>query len=90
MNATANKPQSKTLNVISTMNEKLLEMNMKVWRKGTPECKAWAVNAAEFLWALSEPLSLSERHYLGHGGGINFPQSPKVGIGFKSPLAPQR
>lgn len=33
MNATANKSQSKNLNVISTMNEKLLEMNVKVWTK---------------------------------------------------------
>uniref|UniRef100_A0A8C0ASD5 FIP-RBD domain-containing protein n=1 Tax=Buteo japonicus TaxID=224669 RepID=A0A8C0ASD5_9AVES len=33
MNATANKSQSKNLNVISTMNEKLLEMNVKVWMK---------------------------------------------------------
>ncbi|XP_009316898.1 PREDICTED: rab11 family-interacting protein 1 [Pygoscelis adeliae] len=32
MNATANKSQSKNLNVISTMNEKLLEMNVKNWR----------------------------------------------------------
>lgn len=33
MNAMANKPQSKNLNVISTMNEKLLEMSVKVWRE---------------------------------------------------------
>ncbi|XP_064031595.1 rab11 family-interacting protein 1 isoform X4 [Pogoniulus pusillus] len=36
MNATANKPQSKTLNVISTMNEKLLEMNMKKYEPSDP------------------------------------------------------
>lgn len=33
MNAMANKPHSKNLNVISTMNEKLLEMSVKVWRE---------------------------------------------------------
>lgn len=32
MNATANKSQSKALNVISSMNEKLLESNVKVMR----------------------------------------------------------
>ncbi|XP_068012812.1 rab11 family-interacting protein 1 isoform X2 [Melanerpes formicivorus] len=36
MNATASKPQSKTLNVISTMNEKLLEMNMKKYEPSDP------------------------------------------------------
>ncbi|NXG50567.1 RFIP1 protein, partial [Psilopogon haemacephalus] len=36
MNATANKPQTKTLNVISTMNEKLLEMNMKKYEPSDP------------------------------------------------------
>jgi len=33
MNATANKSQSKNLNVISTMHEKLLEVNLKVRRR---------------------------------------------------------
>lgn len=33
MNTTANKSQTKNLNVISTMSEKLLEMNVKVRRK---------------------------------------------------------
>ncbi|NWS57999.1 RFIP1 protein, partial [Chunga burmeisteri] len=36
MNATANKSQSKNLNVISTMNEKLLEMNMKKYDPSDP------------------------------------------------------
>ncbi|XP_065603222.1 rab11 family-interacting protein 1 isoform X2 [Cyrtonyx montezumae] len=36
MNATANKSQSKDLNVISTMNEKLLEMNMKKYSPSDP------------------------------------------------------
>ncbi|NXI47889.1 RFIP1 protein, partial [Galbula dea] len=36
MNATANKPQSKNLNVISTMNEKLLEMNVKKYDPSDP------------------------------------------------------
>ncbi|NXW41038.1 RFIP1 protein, partial [Nyctiprogne leucopyga] len=36
MNATANKPQSKNLNVISTMNEKLLEMNTKKYDPSDP------------------------------------------------------
>ncbi|XP_051496908.1 rab11 family-interacting protein 1 isoform X2 [Apus apus] len=36
MNATANTTQSKTLNVISTMNEKLLEMNMKKYNPSDP------------------------------------------------------
>ncbi|NWX47831.1 RFIP1 protein, partial [Steatornis caripensis] len=36
MNATANKPQSKNLNVISTMNEKLLEMNVKKYNPSDP------------------------------------------------------
>ncbi|NXU25481.1 RFIP1 protein, partial [Thalassarche chlororhynchos] len=36
MNATANKSQSKNLNVISTMNEKLLEMNVKKYDPSDP------------------------------------------------------
>ncbi|KFQ73153.1 Rab11 family-interacting protein 1, partial [Phaethon lepturus] len=36
MNATANKPQSKNLNVISTMNEKLFEMNVKKYDPSDP------------------------------------------------------
>ncbi|NXT94046.1 RFIP1 protein, partial [Anhinga rufa] len=36
MNATANKSQSKNLNVISTMNENLLEMNMKKYDPSDP------------------------------------------------------
>ncbi|NXT18587.1 RFIP1 protein, partial [Syrrhaptes paradoxus] len=36
MNATANKTQSKNLNVISTMNEKLLEMNVKKYDPSDP------------------------------------------------------
>ncbi|NXR68583.1 RFIP1 protein, partial [Rhadina sibilatrix] len=36
MNATANKPQSKNLNVISTMNEKLLEMSVKKYDPSDP------------------------------------------------------
>ncbi|KAM6331440.1 rab11 family-interacting protein 1 isoform 3-T3 [Alca torda] len=36
MNATANKSQSQNLNVISTMNEKLLEMNMKKYDPSDP------------------------------------------------------
>ncbi|NXF31550.1 RFIP1 protein, partial [Nyctibius bracteatus] len=36
MNATANKSQSKNLNVISTMNEKLLEMNVKKYNPSDP------------------------------------------------------
>ncbi|NXC39223.1 RFIP1 protein, partial [Penelope pileata] len=36
MNATANKSQSKDLNVISTMNEKLLEMNIKKYDPSDP------------------------------------------------------
>ncbi|XP_029891459.1 rab11 family-interacting protein 1 isoform X1 [Aquila chrysaetos chrysaetos] len=36
MNATANKAQSKNLNVISTMNEKLLEMNVKKYDPSDP------------------------------------------------------
>ncbi|NXI70863.1 RFIP1 protein, partial [Anseranas semipalmata] len=36
MNATANKSQSKNLNVISTMNEKLLEMNIKKYDPSDP------------------------------------------------------
>ncbi|NXJ14773.1 RFIP1 protein, partial [Odontophorus gujanensis] len=36
MNATANKSQSKDLNVISTMNEKLLEMNIKKYSPSDP------------------------------------------------------
>ncbi|NXG57676.1 RFIP1 protein, partial [Hemiprocne comata] len=36
MNATANTSPSKTLNVISTMNEKLLEMNMKKYDPSDP------------------------------------------------------
>ncbi|NXT51406.1 RFIP1 protein, partial [Pluvianellus socialis] len=36
MNATADKPQSKNLNVISTMNEKLLEMNVKKYDPSDP------------------------------------------------------
>ncbi|XP_031458075.1 rab11 family-interacting protein 1 isoform X1 [Phasianus colchicus] len=36
MNTTANKSQSKDLNVISTMNEKLLEMNMKKYNPSDP------------------------------------------------------
>ncbi|NXI23893.1 RFIP1 protein, partial [Sterrhoptilus dennistouni] len=36
MNATANKPQSKNLNVISTMNEKLLEMSVKKYEPSDP------------------------------------------------------
>ncbi|NWR58841.1 RFIP1 protein, partial [Bucorvus abyssinicus] len=36
MNTTANKSQSKNLNVISTMNEKLLEMNVKKYNPSDP------------------------------------------------------
>ncbi|CAN8205842.1 unnamed protein product [Coccothraustes coccothraustes] len=36
MNAMANKPQSKNLNVISTMNEKLLEMSVKKYDPSDP------------------------------------------------------
>ncbi|XP_055676269.1 rab11 family-interacting protein 1 isoform X1 [Falco peregrinus] len=36
MNTTANKPQSKNLNVISTMSEKLLEMNVKKYDPSDP------------------------------------------------------
>ncbi|NXQ96758.1 RFIP1 protein, partial [Sagittarius serpentarius] len=36
MNATANKSQSKNLNVLSTMNEKLLEMNVKKYDPSDP------------------------------------------------------
>ncbi|XP_066839512.1 rab11 family-interacting protein 1 isoform X2 [Anser cygnoides] len=36
MNATANKSQSKNLNVISTMNEKLIEMNVKKYDPSDP------------------------------------------------------
>ncbi|NXM79782.1 RFIP1 protein, partial [Oenanthe oenanthe] len=36
MNAMANKPQSKSLNVISTMNEKLLEMSVKKYDPSDP------------------------------------------------------
>ncbi|KAM6369874.1 rab11 family-interacting protein 1 isoform 1-T1 [Pluvialis apricaria] len=36
MNATANKPQNKNLNVISSMNEKLLEMNVKKYDPSDP------------------------------------------------------
>ncbi|NXW67501.1 RFIP1 protein, partial [Hirundo rustica] len=36
MNAVANKPQSKNLNVISTMNEKLLEMSVKKYDPSDP------------------------------------------------------
>ncbi|NXP63411.1 RFIP1 protein, partial [Chloropsis cyanopogon] len=36
MNAVANKPQSKNLNVISTMNEKLLEMSVKKYEPSDP------------------------------------------------------
>ncbi|NXK66196.1 RFIP1 protein, partial [Sylvietta virens] len=36
MNAMANKPQSKNLNVISTMNEKLLEMSVKKYDPSEP------------------------------------------------------
>ncbi|KFP83008.1 Rab11 family-interacting protein 1, partial [Acanthisitta chloris] len=36
MNATANKPQSKTLNVISTMSEKMLEMSVKKYDPSEP------------------------------------------------------
>ncbi|NXC64981.1 RFIP1 protein, partial [Aleadryas rufinucha] len=36
MNAMANKPQSKTLNVISTMSEKLLEMSVKKYDPSDP------------------------------------------------------
>ncbi|XP_016159115.1 PREDICTED: LOW QUALITY PROTEIN: rab11 family-interacting protein 1, partial [Ficedula albicollis] len=36
MNAMANKPQSKSLNVISTMNEKLLEMSVKKYDPSEP------------------------------------------------------
>ncbi|TRZ10860.1 hypothetical protein HGM15179_016257 [Zosterops borbonicus] len=36
MNATANKPQSKNLNVLSTMNEKLLEMSVKKYDPSDP------------------------------------------------------
>ncbi|NWI83557.1 RFIP1 protein, partial [Dryoscopus gambensis] len=36
MNAMANKPQSKNLNVISTMNEKLLEMSVKKYNPSDP------------------------------------------------------
>ncbi|NXT68592.1 RFIP1 protein, partial [Chaetops frenatus] len=36
MNAMANKPQSKNLNVISTMNEKLLEMSVKKYEPSDP------------------------------------------------------
>ncbi|NXB80684.1 RFIP1 protein, partial [Donacobius atricapilla] len=38
MNAMANKPQSKNLNVISTMNEKLLEMSVKKYDPSDPAC----------------------------------------------------
>lgn len=36
MNTTANKTQSKDLNVISAMNEKLLEMNIKKYNPSDP------------------------------------------------------
>lgn len=49
MNATANKSQSKNLNVISTMNEKLLEMNVKVCWKAALESRAGAVNGAGWV-----------------------------------------
>ncbi|NWY56906.1 RFIP1 protein, partial [Chionis minor] len=38
MNAAADKPQSKNLSVISTMNEKLLEMNVKKYDPSDPAC----------------------------------------------------
>lgn len=89
MNATANKSQSKNLNVISTMNEKLLEMSVKVCWKAVLESRAGAVNRAGWVcpewlaWArISSVLSRRAVAVQPWGHERPFCQSIKVGTLF--------
>lgn len=59
MNAMANKPQSKSLNVISTMNEKLLEMSVKVW-----SCPSFDL-IEEFVYSLGHELPFGQPPSMG-------------------------